>query len=380
MGGLPSGGAGNAIAQENSGDIGIFYAKKEALTLPGAGVRFPVQLQQSIASNSIVHRFSEKVNMKISENTQSQQFKRWFGDWQNDPANASKVVNADGTPKVMYHGSKEQFTVFDRSKARSSGTFGKGFYFSDSQSHAGTYGNLYAVYLNIRNPVQYGNGYVTKSQVRKFLDAVADNEDYSIENYGTYDIDQILKNVMRGKSKVDTFEVLQDINVTAIGDMYVRYGGYDRDDAEKIITKWGSEIDLNISYEELPMAYKRGKITDSTLLNALMLYGGLDKEAATEKVAAYKWQKTHPGYDLEFSEIQKYTETIKEIGGSLESMGISPDVFQKYSSLYSQCKGENKREQVLSMIDSLPITSSQKDALYYASGYSKNTIRKTPWH
>ena len=128
------------------------------------------------------------------------------------------------------------------------------------------------------------------------------------------------------------------------------------------------------------MAYKRGKITKSTLLNALMLYGGLDKEAATEKVAAYKWQKTHPGYDLEFSEIQKYTETIKEIGGSLESMGISPDVFQKYSSLYSQCKGENKREQVLSMIDSLPITSSQKDALYYASGYSKNTIRKTPWH
>lgn len=38
--------------------------------------------------------------MKISENTQSQQFKWWFGDWQNDPAKASKVVNEDGTPKV----------------------------------------------------------------------------------------------------------------------------------------------------------------------------------------------------------------------------------------------------------------------------------------
>ena len=102
-----------AIAQENSGDIGIFYAKKEALTLPGAGVQFPVQLQQSIASNSIVHRFSEKVNMKISENTQSQQFKRWFGDWQNDPAKASKVVNEDGTPKVVYHQTAEDFTVFE---------------------------------------------------------------------------------------------------------------------------------------------------------------------------------------------------------------------------------------------------------------------------
>ena len=83
-----------AIAQENAGDIGIFYAKKEAMTLPGAGVQFPAQLQQSIASNGIIHRFSEKVNMNISENVQSQQFKRWFGDWQNDPAHASKVVNA----------------------------------------------------------------------------------------------------------------------------------------------------------------------------------------------------------------------------------------------------------------------------------------------
>ena len=102
-----------AIAQENAGDIGVYYAKKEALTLPAAGVQFPVRLQQSIASSSIVHRFSEKVNMKISVNIQSQQFKRWFGDWQNDPAHASKVVNADGTPKVMYHQTDADFTIFD---------------------------------------------------------------------------------------------------------------------------------------------------------------------------------------------------------------------------------------------------------------------------
>ena len=100
-----------AIAQENAGDIGVYYAKKEALTLPAAGVQFPVRLQQSIASSSIVHRFSEKVNMKISVNIQSQQFKRWFGDWQNDPAHASKVVNADGTPKVVYHQTDADFTT-----------------------------------------------------------------------------------------------------------------------------------------------------------------------------------------------------------------------------------------------------------------------------
>lgn len=61
--------------------------KKEALTLPGAGVQFPVRLQQSIASNNIIHRFSEKVNMNILDVTQSQQFKRWFGDWRKSGSN-----------------------------------------------------------------------------------------------------------------------------------------------------------------------------------------------------------------------------------------------------------------------------------------------------
>jgi len=56
----------------------------------------------------------------------------------------------------MYHGSEASFTVFDRKKARSSGYYGKGFYFTDSASHAKQYGNTYAVYLNITNPLRDG--------------------------------------------------------------------------------------------------------------------------------------------------------------------------------------------------------------------------------
>lgn len=208
-----------AIAQENSGDIGVFYAKKEALTLPAAGVQFPIRLQQSIASNGIIHRFPEKVNMNITDVTQSQQFKRWFGDWQNKPQSASKVVNADGSPKIMYHGSPAQFSIFDRKKAKSSGLYGRGFYFTDSDTHAGTYGNTYSVYLNVRNPLKAGETKIDVKQIRAFLEVIAENEDYSIENYGTYDVDSILRNIMGGKSKVDAFKIINDINATAIGDM-----------------------------------------------------------------------------------------------------------------------------------------------------------------
>ena len=60
------------IAVENTGDAGIFCAKKEALTLPAAGVQFPIRLQQSIApSDGILADFPEKVNMNISSAAES---------------------------------------------------------------------------------------------------------------------------------------------------------------------------------------------------------------------------------------------------------------------------------------------------------------------
>ena len=129
------------------------------------------------------------------------------------PKPASKVVNEDGTPKVMYHGSPNDFSVFDLKKARYSGTFGKGFYFTDSNSHASTYGNLYEVYLDVKNPVEGGIP-VNKKQLEKFIAAVADNEDYSIENYGTYETSEVFNQV----NKTNLFTALRDINSTAIGD------------------------------------------------------------------------------------------------------------------------------------------------------------------
>lgn len=46
-------------------------------------------------------------------------FKDWFGDWENDPKNASKVVDENGEPLVVYHGTyvENPFYVFDFTKA-----------------------------------------------------------------------------------------------------------------------------------------------------------------------------------------------------------------------------------------------------------------------
>lgn len=53
-------------------------------------------------------------------------FKEWFGDWENDPANASKVVDENGEPLVVYHGTLAEFSKFDRNKLGEA--TGRGYY------------------------------------------------------------------------------------------------------------------------------------------------------------------------------------------------------------------------------------------------------------
>lgn len=128
----------------------------------------------------------------------------------------SKVRDKDGNLRAMYQGAQDEFTVFDRKKSKPSNLYGRGFYFTDSESHAALYGNYRKFYLDIKNPVSTTDKTITRMQMRKFLNAVAKNEDYSIENYGTYDVAEVLRSVYEGKSD---FAMLYNVSLTAIGDL-----------------------------------------------------------------------------------------------------------------------------------------------------------------
>jgi predicted ABC-type ATPase len=81
------------------------------------------------------------------------EFKGWFGDWENDPANASKVVDENGEPLVVYHRSNDSFNLFDKGKNRLS-TYGKGLYFTNLKNEYSKKGKyLYQVFLNLKNPL-----------------------------------------------------------------------------------------------------------------------------------------------------------------------------------------------------------------------------------
>jgi len=60
------------------------------------------------------------------------EFKQWFGDWENSPESASKMVDLNGEPLVCYHGTNQEFTVFrdDVGHWHDKGFYGAGFYFT----------------------------------------------------------------------------------------------------------------------------------------------------------------------------------------------------------------------------------------------------------
>jgi hypothetical protein len=98
------------------------------------------------------------------------EFKAWFGDWENDPANASKVVDYNGEPLPVYHGSKvgniEIFNtkVGTKTKSKMQLLFGTHFAQSivDAEIYAKEKGKIYETFLSIKNPIDLSVGYVNR--------------------------------------------------------------------------------------------------------------------------------------------------------------------------------------------------------------------------
>ena len=129
----------------------------------------------------------------------------------------STVRDDNGNLKVMYRGDSSEFTVFDRKKTKHSNLYGRGFYFTDSKAHAEQYGNAREFYLDIKNPLSPKQNVITKEQMLNFLKAIEnDGEDYDLYNYGQGATAESVLNSVWGKGD---FEMLQDINAGAIGDL-----------------------------------------------------------------------------------------------------------------------------------------------------------------
>lgn len=62
------------------------------------------------------------------------------------------------------------------------------------------------------------------------------------------------------------------------------------------------------------------------------------------------------------------------------SAGIDTLEYCEFLDTIADYSGDGRQERVWSYINSMPLTSAQKDALHLAAGYKESTLNKTPWH
>lgn len=218
----------NAIDNTVNGKTELFYwDKKRSLALLHlAGLQLPGNLPQ----DGFVHSIREPgslVKAKMDDVTNSLQFKRWFGDWKGGKRNVSKVVNRDGSPRVVYHYTDADFEAFDTSKSGSNQgvTHGDGIYVSTNPTEFAYAGkNRLDLYASIKKPFEMQ---LTKSQAERVYDKYF--APYHDDKYKTYRPHVIEKLQSRSRvfdylseaadnGKVMTSDILKELGYDGVHD------------------------------------------------------------------------------------------------------------------------------------------------------------------
>ena len=209
-------------------------------------------------------------------------FKDWFGDWENDPENASKVVDENGEPLVVYHGSKNnEFTVFDSSKNKRGV---KGFYFTNSPSMGKGYGNIREFFLNIRDSYTIdakGNNW---NNLPLKISDISKNKLDSIRLHKN----SMLLALKDGEIEEDTYNFWNDRYYKYL-DIYNTLGNSIIDKIKKIfiikrLNHFSSEGDILKSTRELESVLEYDTDNVNIIINNVMDYGSV---ANTDSIMAF---------------------------------------------------------------------------------------------
>jgi hypothetical protein len=97
-------------------------------------------------------------------------------------------------------------------------------------------------------------------------------------------------------------------------------------------------------------------------------------DEANTRLQYWDFLAEHPDIDAEESWIKEYH------ADGVSDAGISIEVFVDYRNKVKGMTGETKKQDRMAVINSLPISTSQKDALYYAEGWAASKLHEAPWH
>lgn len=185
---------------------------------------------------------------------------------------------------------------------------------------------------------------------------------------GFFTVDEYLEAVL-GRDQASANAIKNDIINTSIAN------GRDRETAEE---KFYSSL-----YSSIKDAYDEGSISADKAKEVFVKYGNKTETSANSTVDLWKFKKDYPDTPVESYYLDKYYESIADSGVDIKT-------YVDYRNEAKNCEGTDKdgdgktdsgsvKAQKLPIINALPITKEQKDAIYYSEGWAKSTIHEAPW-
>lgn len=125
---------------------------------------------------------------ELRDYVRTPEFKEWFGDWENNPGEASKMLDTNGEPQLFFSGRPRGIVELNGKNRDRTGGSEVGFYLTARYNNARSFASqirdpftdqpipasVYASFLNIRQPchVQPGDGINTAriTEVPNFTD------------------------------------------------------------------------------------------------------------------------------------------------------------------------------------------------------------------
>lgn len=204
------------------------------------------------------------LNEKQWVQVRTKAFNEWFGDWENNPEDASKVIDENGEPRVVYHGTYADFNAFDESHLGDvtdlnatnddwAKTSHIGFWFNDNK--IGFYTKHKPVFLNVRNPLEFAS-------MESLVDEMSyydSGEDFKRSNSDGYDSVIVLEDEeMGGRS----YSVFNDNQIKSATENNGGFSSHNDDIRFREVKDKNGEKSLiglhNISEEKLRKALRQG--------------------------------------------------------------------------------------------------------------------------
>jgi hypothetical protein len=176
---------------------------------------------------------------------------------------------------------------------------------------------------------------------------------------------------------------LYDFSNAALGkELYEAIVDGDTERAGQVRDMLGDQKEIEaLLRSEVKERYKDGSATKNEAVRVLATHGGLTQDEAESRVRYWKFTKDYPEYDdLSEADVNKYYDGLykdgKIYGKSAKDLGISLEIYALYDR---ETKGLTKKDDIMYIIQTLPLTAAQKDGLYYLNGWAKSEIDNAPW-